>query len=157
MKQTLWLVWDAGGSMAENGKRFIARGVVRMVEQYCRLEYGSADLKLAAWTNDVRLVDWNPNDEFPTEMLDCYGSASVRSLLAFLDERSKDKLMLITDGWWAREDLKSLKRWEDSLPRDALRVIKVGSDANPQLKGVNVFAAEDALAALDGWLKGGAE
>ena len=157
MKQILWLVLDASGSMAENGKRFIARSVARTAEQYCRLGYGSADLKLAAWRNEARLIDWNPNDEFPPEMLDCDGSTSARALLALLGEQPKDKVMLITDGLWARDDTKALKRWKDSLPPDTLRVIKIGADANPQLKGADVFIAEDVLAALDGWLEGGAE
>jgi len=157
VKQTLWLVWDTSGSMVENGKRFIARGVARMAEQYCRLGYGCADLKLVAWTNEVQLIDWNPNDEFPPKMLDSDGCTSARALLALLGEQPKDKVMLITDGWWAHDNVKVLKRWMDTLPPDALRVIKVGADANPQLKGVNVFVAEDLPAALDGWLNGGGE
>lgn len=157
MKQILWLVLDSSGSMVENGKHFIARGVARSVEQYCRLGYGSADLKLAVWRNEARLIDWNPNDELPLEMLDCNGSTSARPLLALLGEQPKIKVMLITDGYWARDDEKMLQRWMDRLPPGVLRVIKVGADANPRLKGVDVFLAEDMLTALDGWLNGGGQ
>ena len=96
-----------------------------------------------------------------TRQLATYRLASLetshRARLALLGEQPKDKVMLITDGLWARDDTKALKRWKDSLPPDTLRVIKIGADANPQLKGADVFIAEDVLAALDGWLEGGAE
>jgi hypothetical protein len=157
MKQTLWLVWDVSGSMVENGKRFIARSVVRMTEQYCRLGYGIADLKLAAWSDDARIIEWNPDDEFPAEMLHCEGGSSVRALVTLLGEQPNGKVMLVTDGWWTSEDMKALKGWKDRLPPETLRVIKVGSDASLQLKGADVFAAEDLPAALDDWLQGGGE
>jgi len=156
MTQTLWLIWDTSGSMAENAKRFIARGVAREVEQFCRLGYGDAELKLVAWGNEAQLMEWSPDEEIPPEMLDCNETASVGALLALIGEQQEDKFMLITDGFLARDDAKALKRWKDGLPPDALRMIKVGADSNPQLKGVEVFAAEDVFAALDSWLKGGA-
>ena len=63
------------------------------------------------------------------------------------------KFLLITDGFWSQDDAKALKRWKEGLQTDTLRVIKIGADANPQLKGADVFAAEDLFAALDGWLE----
>jgi hypothetical protein len=37
---------------------------------------------------------------------------------------------------------------------DTLRIIKIGTDANPQLKGTDVFSSEELFAALDGWQEG---
>jgi hypothetical protein len=156
MNQTLWLVWDASGSMAENGKCFIARSVARMAEQYCRLGYGCADLKLVAWNREARVVDWIPDQEFPPEMVVCESAAHAKALISLLGEQPDGKVLLITDGFWSQDDSKVLKRWKESLQQDTLRVIKIGADANPQLKGADVFAAEDLFAALDGWMEGGA-
>ena len=155
MNQILWLVWDASGSVVENGKCFIARSVARMAEQYCRLGYGCADLKLVAWNNEARVVDWIPDQEFPPEMVVCESAAHAKALISLLGAQPDGKVLLITDGFWSQDDAKALKRWKESLQQGTLRVIKIGADTHPQLKGADVFAAEDLFAALDGWLEGG--
>jgi hypothetical protein len=152
---TLHLVCDISGSMSEGGKHLIARGVARATEQYLRFGYGCADLRLVAWGNEARVVEWIPNDEFPQEMMVCEGAANAETLITLLGEQPDGKVLLITDGFWSQDDAKVLQRWKKSLPMDALRVIKIGADADPQLRGADVFAAADMFAALEGWLKGG--
>lgn len=151
----LHLICDISGSVAEGGKRLIARGVVRATEQYFRLGYGAADLKLVMWSKEARVVDWIPDKEVPTEMLVCERAANAEALISLLGEQPDGKVLLITDGFWSQDDEKALKRWKKSLQQDTLRVIKIGADANPQMKGADMFAAEDLFAALDGWLQGG--
>ncbi len=156
MRDTLYMVVDVTGSMAEGGKSLIARGVARAAEQYLRLGYGCADLKLIAWSCDAQIVDWSPDQEFPSEMLVSKGAANAKALIALLDKHPRGKVVIVTDGFWAQAEAKALKRWKESLQPDTLRIIKVGADANPQLKGDGVFAADELFAALDGWLEGGA-
>jgi hypothetical protein len=151
----LHLICDTSGSTSGGGKHLIARSVGRAVEQYFRLGYGRACLKLVAWCKEARVVEWNPDEEFPPEMLICEGEANVEALINLLGEQPEDKVLLITDGFWSLDDVKALKRRRESLQQDTLRIIKIGADANPQLKGTNVFAAEDLFAALDGWLEVG--
>jgi len=153
---SIHLVCDTSGSMAEWGKFFIARGVVRAIEQYLRLGYGRADLKLVAWSNETRIVDWHPDQEFPQELLATAGAASAKALVTLLGTEPGGKVLLLTDGFWSQADARELKRWKDQLQPDTIRVIKIGADTNPQLKGNDVFLAEDFFAALDGWLEGGA-
>ena len=152
----LHLICDISSSMSECGKHLIARGMARASEQYCRLGYGCADLKLVAWDKEAQVVNWNPDKEFPPEMLVSEGAANAEALITLLGEQPDGKVLLITDGFWSQDDEKALKRWKKSLQQDTLRVIMVGADANPQLKWADVFAAEDLFAALDGWLEGGA-
>jgi hypothetical protein len=152
----LYLVWDTSGSMSEGGKHMIARGVARSVEQYVRLGYGDADLKLFAWNCEVTPVEWGGDEDFPSQMLVCEGVANMSALIALLEEQPDASAVLITDGFWSLDESKTLKGWRNGLQQDALRVIKVGADANPRLKGEYVFAAEDVLLAMDGWLEGGA-
>lgn len=147
------VAWDTSGSMIEEGKLWIARGVARAIEQYVRLGYGKAELRLVAWGDEARFVDWAPDQEFPSELMAPEGSTNVKSLVSLLGAAPRDKVMLLTDGFWSRSGDKELKNWIDRLPPDTLRVIKIGSDANPQLKGDGVFASEDLFAALDGWME----
>jgi len=152
---TLHVVVDTSGSMAEWGKHLIARGVVRAVEQYVRFGYANADLRLVAWNNKALVIDWQPDQEFPQELMVSKGSANANALLSLLGTKPGGKVLLLSDGFWPRVDAKELKRWKERLQPDTLRIIKIGADANPQLKGTDVFAAEDLFAALDGWLEGG--
>jgi len=77
------LVLDTSGSMGEWGKLLIARGVARAMEQYLRLGYGSADLKLVAWSNEARVVDWRSDQEFPPEVLVSGGAANAKALVSY--------------------------------------------------------------------------
>ncbi len=151
----LYLICDISGSMSEGGKNLITRGIARAVEQYVRLGYGCADLKLVAWSQEASVVEWSPGKEFPPELLVCERIANAEALITLNGKQPDGKVLLITDGFWAQDDAKALKRWKESLQQGTLRVIKIGADANPHLKGMDVYAAEDLFAALDGWLEGG--
>ena len=70
-------------------------------------------------------------------------------------EKPDGKVLLFSDGFWSREDTKILKQWKNCLPPDTFRIVKTGADANPQLKGLDVFVAEDLFAVLDAWLEEG--
>jgi hypothetical protein len=156
MKKPLYIIVDVSGSMSEGGKCLIARGVTRSLEQYFRLGYGSTDLKLVAWSNEARVVEWISNKEFPPELLVSEGSANAQALISLLRTEPGGKILLLTDGFWPLEDAKELKRWKKGLPPDTIRIMKIGADANPGPKGNDVFAAENLFAALDSWLKGDA-
>lgn len=150
------LVWDTSGSMGEWGKLLIARGVARAMEQYLRLGYGSAELKLVAWSDEARVVDWPSDQEFPPELLVSGGAANAKALVSYFGLEPGGKVLLLTDGFWSQADARELKRWKQGLQPDTLRVIKIGADANPHLKENDVHPVEDFFAALDGWLEGGA-
>ena len=153
---TIHIVWDTSGSMGELGKVWIARGVARTLEQYRRLGYCCADLCLVAWNGEARVLDWTSDQEFPPGLLLPAGSTNAKALVSLLQADPGDKILLLTDGFWNQADAKEMKLWRENIESDSLRVIKIGADANPQLKGKDVFTAEDLFAALDGWLGGGA-
>lgn len=149
----VWLVCDASGSMVEGGKRFIARGWVREVEQYFRLGHASpADLRLVAWRDRAIQLTWEPGDEVPAGQLECNGQASAEDLTQLLGEGVGDRYIILSDGYWTDDSRRELKRWRESLYGDALRIIKIGQDANPKLTGPEVFESEDFFAVMDGWL-----
>jgi uncharacterized protein with von Willebrand factor type A (vWA) domain len=154
VKVVLYLIVDVSGSMSEGGKHLIARGVVLAIAQYLRLGYGSADLRMVAWSKEARVVEWMLNKELPVEMLVCEKAANAKALITLLGEQPDGKVLLITDGFWSRDDAKALKYWNRSLQQDTLRIIKIGADASSQLKGSDVFAADELFAALEGWLDG---
>ena len=151
----LYLVCDVSGSGLENGKRMIMRGLARTVEQYCRLGFCMGEIKLVAWSKKAHIVEWNPDNEFPQDMLDCKNTVNAETLIELLGNKPDGKILLVTDGFWGRDSAKALKRWKEKLLPDTLRIIKIGADANPQLEGTDVFSAEDLFAALADWLESG--
>ncbi len=151
----LYLVWDTSGSMAEWGKNLIARGIARTVEQYLRLGYGQAEVRLVSWRNEVHLIDWRPDQEFPSECLVTKGTANVQALISFIGSEPDGKILILSDGFWSSGDITKFKRWKRDFPKIAIRIIKIGADANTQLKEEDVFDAENLMTALDGWLEGG--
>ncbi len=152
----LHLVCDISGSMSDGGKPFIMRTLVTTVAQWALYGYGHAEITLCAWGSEARRIPaWGTRCEFPVELLSCAGTANSSSLIQLLGNKPDGKVLLLTDGFWSRDDTKNLKRWKDCLPLDTLRIIKIGADANPQLKGIDVFSSEELFAALDGWLEGG--
>ena len=118
--------------------------------------YARAEIRLYGWASETRhFLDWSTKDEFPADLLSCGGPSNGEALIQWLGEKPEGKVLLLTDGFWTWDEAKALKRWMECLPPDTLRVIKIGADANPQLKGPNVFAAEELFVALDDWLEGG--
>jgi uncharacterized sporulation protein YeaH/YhbH (DUF444 family) len=152
----IYLVWDTSGSMAEWGKHLVARGMARAIEQYLRLGYGRGEMKLVTWSNEVRLFDWHADQEFPVEMLTSRNSVNVKALITFFETEPNGKIILLTDGFWSQADVREFHRWKECLKPNMLRVIKIGADTNPQLKGKEVVIAEEFFAAMNGWLEGDA-
>lgn len=155
---TLHLVCDISGSMSDGGKPFIMRTLVTSVAQWVLYGYGRTELTLWAWGSEARRIpDWGTRSEFPETLLSCAGTANGSSLIQSLGDKPGGKVLLFTDGFWSRGDARALKRWRDDLPSNTLRIIKIGADANPQLKGPELFSSDDLFAVLDGWLQEGDE
>ncbi len=150
----LWLVCDVSGSMSENGKPMLLRGVVRLVEQCIRFGHTAADLRLVAWGAAAEEVPWNPDDEVPARLLAPGGESDAGALLGFLASDPSAAVLIVTDGWWPSAEARKLRMWKRSQPPDTLRILKIGADANPQLKGPDVSGPEDIFSLFDGWPPG---
>ncbi|MDQ0375988.1 hypothetical protein [Cellulomonas humilata] len=138
--------------MSENAKPFVTRTSVLTVAQYVRLGYASTSVRLHRWADDLQEEgDWTVDDEFPAAFHQCVGRTSAQALVG-LELTDDDQMLLLTDGFWAPKEAKEISAWKRALPDGCLRVIKVGSDAHPQLTGADVFAPDEILAALNGWL-----
>lgn len=146
----LYIVCDMSGSMNEScGKFLLMRGVCRAVEQFFRLGYGSADLKTIFWNAEVNVPVWDFNNEFPVQITDCCGVANINVLRDYFSRQRSGKILVLSDGWF---DLNDLRKWEKTLLHDALKIIKIGCDANSLLKGEGVFSPDDLFSVLDKWL-----
>lgn len=149
---TLFLVCDTSGSMSEGAKPFITRTVVTTIAQWMHLAGRKEQIRLCAWGTEAVFNDWTVTDDYPEHMLVCRGTSSAIALTRLLGDSPDGKILLLTDGFWSSTEARHLKQWRARLPDDWVRIIKIGADANPQLKGVDVFLAEDLFAALDKWL-----
>lgn len=153
---TLYLVCDISGSMGEDGKPFIMRTAVMTIAQWLRLGYGNTQIKLCAWAAQATLLpDWDARQEYPADLLACKGTSNWKGLVQLLGEKPDGKILLLSDGFWSRNETRMFRQWKNGLPANTLRIVKTGLDASPQLKGADVFATEDLFAALEGWLEGG--
>lgn len=152
--KTLWLICDASGSMLEAGKRLIVRSLVRQVEQCIRLGYApETDIKLVAWHTDATVILWAPEDEVPPHIFECRGSADGAALVQlFTGSLPGNMFVLFTDGFWSESSQIAIEQWKAGLDPNALRVIKIGVDANPKLVGSEVFESEAFFAAFEEWL-----
>ncbi|MDN6856783.1 VWA domain-containing protein [Pseudomonas sp. CAN2814] len=150
---TLFLVCDSSGSMSEGGKPFIMRTAVTTIAQWIHLAGGGVQVRLCAWGSEAVFSDWTITDDYPEHMLVCGGTSSATALTRLLGDSPDGNVLLLTDGFWSSTDTRHLNRWRAGLPHHSVRFIKTGADANPQLKGPDVFLAEDLFAALDGWLE----
>lgn len=153
---TLYLAVDTSGSMGESDKRLVARSIVLTVAQYCRFErHPEVHIHLLATGDVSRLVEWNTEDEYPDELLDCSGKVDMLSLAKFVPP-SDAKFILVTDGAWGMPEKRAFEAIAESLPRDAVRIIKVGAETSYNLQTFEsrkmVFDAEEILEVLDRWL-----
>ena len=140
--------------MSENAKPFVMRTSVLTVAQYLRLGYASAEVRLHRWADDLKESGgWTVDDEFPAAFHQCAGRTSAQALVE-LELTDDDRVLLLTDGFWAHREAKEISAWKRALSEGCLRVVKVGSDGRPQLTGPDVFAPDEILAALSGWLPG---
>lgn len=147
------LVCDISGSMAEGGKPFVMRTAVMTVAQWVRFKYGHAEIRLCGWASEVcSFPDWDSTNEYPAKLLMCGGTSDGAALIQLFGEKPDGKVLLLSDGFWSREGAKSLRQWKACLPPDTLRIVKIGADANPQLKGPDVFETEYLFSVLDGWV-----
>jgi hypothetical protein len=152
---TLYLVCDISGSMDADGKPFIMRTFVMAVAQWVRLGYGRSDIKLCAWASEATVLpDWNAQHDYPADLLLCSGTSNWKALIHVLGAAPDGKVLLLSDGFWSRNEARIFKQWKECLQPGTLRIVKTGPDANPQVRGPDVFATEDLFAALDGWLEG---
>lgn len=149
----VFLICDMSGSMLEDGRRFVVRNLVRAVDQYFRLRNESPDMSIVHWSSEISIEQWRLGQDFPEKMLVCDGESSGEDLVKELSGIPDGYFMVITDGYWSHETRRQLAAWSRSLPNGHFRLLEVGVDANPRLKGPSVFSGEDVLAALDNWVR----
>lgn len=150
---SLHLVCDISGSMAEGGKPYAMRTAVLTAAQLARFCCMSAEASLWGWASDIsQFTDWTTGDEFPTDLLSCSGASNGDALIQWLEDDPDRKVVLFTDGFFLSAGKGLLIQMRKLLPSNCIRIIKVGADHNPQLKGEDVFGQEDVIGAFDAWL-----
>lgn len=150
---TLWLVCDVSGSMREASKYLVVRSLVRELEQYFRFGYAdTVDLQLVAWSSGVVPLPWAPGRDVPALLLKCGQSTDGAALARFISKHCGDRFLVLTDGFWPQESISAIASLVTVGSDTELRILKVGTDANPALVGPGVFGPEELFAAMEGWL-----
>ena len=113
----LHLVCDISGSMSEGGKPFILRTLPRPWRNGCNRVW-KAEIRLCAWSSEARSIpDWSVTDDLPVEMLVCHGSTNGQALVQLLGNEPDGKVLILTDGFWTRDDVKTPSRWQEGSRR----------------------------------------
>ena len=129
----------------------LLRGIARAVEQYFRLGYGRADIKLVLLNAKAVVVEWNPDDEFPEELLNCSGSLNLAELYSLLGSKPDGKILIITDGSWSQDDIHFVRKWIQKAPPDTIRIIKIGAETNRIWRKDELFSTDDFFSVFDSW------
>lgn len=151
---TLHVICDTSGSMGDAGKALTMRTLVMAIAQWIQCGYGGTEVKLYGVSSSLQnFSDWRANTEYPIELLSCSGSTNFKALNQVLGGKPEGKVLLLTDGYFSQNQAKIFKKWKQTLFPNTLRIIKIGADANPHLKGEDIFAAEDFFSAMSGWME----
>lgn len=150
-KKILNIIVDTSGSMVESGKRLIARGVIRQIEQYIRLGYSGMNLQLFSISDKITPIEWNTKDEYPEVLFSCSGSLDLGALTNFV-KPEETLCLIVSDCSWSGRTMRKFLRGVDELPNDTVRIIKVGAEQSSSIKNIKVFESEDILLALEGWI-----
>ena len=151
--QVLNILVDTSGSMLEGGKRLIARGVVRQAEQFIRLGYANAAIRLFSVCDKPEAIEWDPDTEYPNSLLTCSGLLNMPLLLDALKD-STGKYLFLSDCSWDSKTKRAFTTWVETLPEDSVRIIQIGYEHKSAMRGCQSFAPEDFFLAMDNWLEG---
>jgi hypothetical protein len=142
--------------MGDAGKALTMRTLVMAIAQWIQCGYGGTEVKLYSVSSALQnFSDWRANTEYPIELLSCSGNTNFEALNQVLGGKLEGEVLLLTDGYFSQNQEKIHRKLEKYISQNTLRIIKIGTDANPKLKGRGVFAAEDFFAAMSGWLESG--
>ena len=148
MVEEATVICDLSGSMMECGKRFIMRTVLRTISQYYQMLNPGADLRLVTWRDIIEDIEWNPESGAPETLMECSGRSCVEALRSHFGERPSSPILILTDGYWDDQEADFYNR-ADAIDENCLRVVLVGADSNPNLKGNYVFTSDEILSALE--------
>ena len=144
------IIIDCSGSMAESGKRLIARGICRQIEQYSRFGNAHFQIQLLAANSKVVEVDWDPDQEYPESLFECGESIASVPLLEALSEK-QGKFLFLTDCAWNKKLKLAISDWSRQNAPDTCRIIKIGNEPALRILNIQVFSSEDVFVALDKW------
>lgn len=143
----LWVCIDVSGSMAEGGKRFIARNAVRTIEQYVRFGYGQSQVKFLSVSSAVNEIDWNCNEEYPNDFMTANGSFDAKALIDYLRDK-KGNVIIVSDLVWDNNSTRLFNKFLKANDWPRVKLLKIGADYLRE-KSLDYYKSEDILHLLD--------
>ena len=152
----LWQIIDTSGSMAESGKRLIAREVLRTISQYVRYNKLDFDLKYILAGEEMEEIETSLEDDFPNSLFKLSKKINVQKLTEKLSTLD-GYILFLTDGAWEHDMIVALRRWQNSNPKGSMKIIQLVPGKMRISREFETFASEDVFAALDSWMVGGVQ
>lgn len=159
-KVTLTVVADISGSMKELGKIMIVRNLLAYIRERMRLSPNCQfwnSLQLIIWGENTSIVELTVDHDLPH--WEAKGKSNSQQLIQILNAHLSDQLervLLLSDGNFTRDEFNILQKWLQSRPNVSLRTVAVGADASliklEKLTGSwRPFLAENISQAVSNW------
>jgi hypothetical protein len=167
MKKLLYIIIDVSGSMNEMGKIHLQRNLCRYASQLRLIDqekYSGSNIRFYQWAQNVSEVALQSDGDIPA--LNTEGSSNLCVLSDFLSQHLNDTgrsmVLILSDGYFNREDYKAFKKWKNKQTKILIRTVAVGAGADLlKLKKIStnntVYLSENIASAIDGIIFGSDE
>jgi len=139
------IVFDNSGSMAEYGKPFLLANLLRYIRQV--ISQNSLDSQLYSASEQIIEIDWSDNEK-DIELPVIGKSLTTENLITFLNKKTTEKVLLLTDGYleMTSTQVHNLQQYSNLI------IVALGGDAHcknlTRIKGF-LFVASEISSALE--------
>ena len=164
MKEALYIIVDASGSMNEMGKIHLQRNLCRYAAQLRGIDqqkYADLDIRFYQWAQDILKITIQTDGDIPG--LNAEGSSNLCDLYDFLSHHLNDsgsaRILILSDGNFSNSDIVSFQKQLSKFPELIIRTVAVGADADLlKLKKIStnksVHLSENISSAIDSTIFG---
>ena len=144
----LYLVIDRSGSMEESAKPLIMRTLVLEIAQINKIFCLGYQIQLVSVADQVEKIEWGSDQEYPNSLFVCKGHFNAEGLYNFFKEETDYKVVVLSDGFWNRDESRIIKRWIDLSDENEVFFLRVGAENGPFVHGVKPIEADEIYSVL---------
>lgn len=167
MKESLYMMVDVSGSMAEMGKIHLQRNLCRYAAQIRLIspeKYASINIHFYQWAYDISEFSLQRGGDIPP--FNAEGSSNLSELTDVLSQKMNHaeilRVLILSDGSFNHNDYEKFLSWKQQQKRLLIRTVAVGADADLfKLKKIStnnmVYLSENIASAINSTIFGSDE
>lgn len=144
----LYLVIDHSGSMEESAKPLIMRTLVIEIAQINKAFNLGYQIQLVSVADQVEKVEWDPTQEYPNSLFVCKGHFNADGLYNFFKDETDCRVVILSDGFWNRNESRVIKRWIDLLDGNTVFFLRVGAENGSFVRGIKPIETDEIYSVL---------